>query len=464
MAKVKQLPGRQSVYPVWQLRGGPPEGRAALRVLPPMPSCLPGNWHLAHLYTPHSYPALATAGALGKRLSRRAFLLAAALALMGGCRPKASFPSDTEGWHELLLDYEQCARDNVVEVDGRRAMLASPLYPCTYIRDALFWGPLALGDSDLGLDCYLWFAGSQLPSGQIRSAVALRPAQEPLCIPTDDEGTLLFVIASDWLDSQGHRHSLDMDRIAAAYAWVQTHVRDDLYVSAPGPFRYWADTVSPDVEEVISHNQGLLCLARRAMVRLGLLGVSEAQVLAAQQGYRSFYSATDGYVHLGKNSRFAKAQDISAVFPEFLSRYLYGERILSDQMVLSHVTRILGNAAVYTAGRRLAGIKVISSPGGGFLDPSWFHEPSLNPRGDYQNGGYWPMYTIVALALAYSISRSETYKATVAQLVINELAEDHQPKEVIRLTPGAVGTFDPARCNYAWNALIALACRWSGLA
>jgi hypothetical protein len=48
--------------------------------------------------------------------------------------------------------------------------------------------------------------------------------------------------------------------------------------------------------------------------------------------------------------------------------------------------------------------------------------------------------------------------------VYNELAQDHQSKEVIRLTPGAVGSFDALRCNYTWNALTSAACRWAGLA
>ncbi len=52
----------------------------------------------------------------------------------------------------------------------------------------------------------------------------------------------------------------------------------------------------------------------------------------------------------------------------------------------------------------------------------------------------------------------------MAQLVTNQLAADHQPKEVIRLTPKVVVAFDQTRCNYTWNVLISLACRWAGLA
>ena len=393
-------------------------------------------------------------------MSRRDFLKLAGVTLLGTrCLP-ASMPSDGQSdWRGLLRDYEQCARDNIVQVDGRRAMLASRLYPCTYVRDALFWGPLALDDSQLGLECYDWFAQSQLPNGQIRSAVALHPDQEHLCIPTDDEGTLLFVIASGWLALHGH--APDPKRIVAAYGWVQAHVRDHFYVSAPGPFRYWADTVNPEVSESIAHNQGLLCLARRSMARMGLGQVTESDVVIAQERYRSFYDARRGYLTLGKHSKFARAQDVSAVFPEFLSRFLYNEPILSDAMVLAHVKRLVGNAAVYTNRRRLAGIKVISSSTGAFLPPAWFHEPALNPRGDYHNGGYWPMYTIVALALADAISGRKTYEPVIGQLVYNELAQDHQSKEVMRLTPGAVGSFDALRCNYTWNALISAACRWA---
>lgn len=400
---------------------------------------------------------------MSRRISRREFLKLAGLAILGTrCPLQSGSPAGEGDWRGLLHDYEQCARANIVEVNGRRAMLASRLYPCTYIRDALFWGPLALNDSTLGFECYEWFAQSQLESGQIRSAVALHPDQAHLCIPTDDEGTLLFVIASGWLGMRGH--TLNRERIVSAYGWVQSHVRDHLYLSSPGPFRYWADTVNPEVSEAIAHNQGLLSLARRSMVRLGLGQVTESDVAAAQERYRSFYSARRGYLTLGKYSKFARAQDISAVFPEFLSRFLYDEPILTNSMVLSHVERILGNAAVRWKSGRLAGIKVISSSSGAFLPPSWFHEPRLNPRGDYHNGGYWPMYTLVALTLAYAISKRKTYEQTIGQLVCNELAQDHQSKEVIRLTPGAVGSFDPMRCNYTWNALIPATCRWAGLA
>ena len=377
----------------------------------------------------------------------------------GGRLPAAQAQQD---WRSLLPDYHRSARSNIVTVNGRRALLSARLYPGIYVRDALFWGPLALEDPELGYECYRWFADSQLESGQIRSAVPLHGHESVGLVPRDDEGTLLFIIASDWLRRAGF--SLDERRIVRAYEWVQTHISDHTYLSPPGPFRYWADTVDFDREEAVAYNQGLLCLALRALLSLGLGGVRGGDVVVAQARYQAFYDAAQGYYTLGQRSAFAAAQDLSALFPEFLSRCLYGEAMLPDATIASHVARLLSNAAVYYPDGRLAGIKVISAPSGDFLPAGWFHAPDLNQPGDYQNGGHWPLFSGVALALAYSATGDNLYERLLGQLVIGELGVDHRSKEVIRLTPGRAGTFDPARVDYTWNALIRTACVWSGLA
>ena len=364
-------------------------------------------------------------------------------------------------WRSLLIHYRNGALNNYWEENGRRAILASRLYPGIYIRDGLFWGPLGLEDADFGWDCYRWFAESQMENGQIKSVVALMPEQADALQTHDDEGSLLFVLASDWLARA--RRKIESERVVRAYEFVQTHVVDDLYLSPPGAFRYWLDTMQLDVSDSLAHNQGLLCLARRAMVNLGLADVNEGNVAAAQRAYRSFFDAASGYLTCGKSSRFATAQDVSALFPEFLSRYLYGEPILSDAMVLAHVNRILGNASVLSLNGTLAGIKVLSSRSGAFLPPAWFLVPGLNREGNYHNGAHWSLYSIVMLALAYQITRSEMYARRIGELVWNELAADPHSKEFIVLTPGAVGTFDPLRSDYTWNALIPIACRWCGL-
>jgi hypothetical protein len=113
---------------------------------------------------------------------------------------------------------------------------------------------------------------------------------------------------------------------------------------------------------------------------------------------------------------------------------------------------------------RTAGIKVISGPDGEFLPPEWFSQPSLNQPGDYQNGGYWPMYVLVGLAMAYRISGDRAYEKLIAMLVVREMGRDQRSKEIIRLMPDYIGNYDRNRVNYTWNALIKTACEWAGIA
>lgn len=393
-------------------------------------------------------------------LSRRAFIRATGIAAGGLLANQIGIGRTLADWRALLPIYAASAWKNVVVSNGRRALRSAALYPGIYVRDALFWGPLALKDAALGYECYQWFAESQLASGQIRSAVPLQPGEADLLQPQDDEGTLLFVIASGWLHGQGY--APDRERVEAAFDWIRGHVTNGLYVSAAGPFRYWADTVSLDREDTVAYNQGLLCLAYRAMIRLRMGHASSTGLQQAIAGYRAFDSGQ--YVRQGMASRFAEAMDQSAIFPEFLSRYLYSEPLLDDQSIVRHVNRLVEKASVYDRRGKMGGIKVLCGPDGEFLPSEWYLEPSLNTPGGYHNGGYWPMFTLVGLALAYQITRDPRYEDLIGRLVVREAGRDPRSKEVFWLDEARIGTFDPNRTDYTWNALIKLAVEWAGLA
>ncbi|GIL15525.1 MAG: hypothetical protein BroJett039_06980 [Chloroflexota bacterium] len=393
-------------------------------------------------------------------LTRRAFLQFTALAGLALLAP-AHANADALNWRDLLICYRNGALNNYWEKNGRRALKASRLYPGIYLRDAL-WGTLGLQDMDYLRDCYQWFADAQLESGQIRSAVALEPESTGELESHDDESTLLFILASDRL--RDVRRKVETSQVERAYAFAQTHVIDDLYISPSGAFRYWVDTLLLERADALAYVQGMFCLARRAMVNLGSGAVNEGHVAAAQRAYRSFFDATRGYVMCGKFSRFAFAQDVSAVFPEFLSRYLYNERILDDEMLVRHANRILANGSVRLRDGTLLGIKNLSTMNGAFFSPTWFAVPRLNLPGVYQNGGHWPLYSIALLALTYSITRDARYARWIGEMVTNELAQTQQSQEFISLAPNALGAFDSARADYSWNALIPVALQWCGLA
>ncbi len=363
----------------------------------------------------------------------------------------------------LLPDYFASARNNSVTRNGQRAMLSSHIYPkATFIRDA-FYGPLAMNDVALSAECYQWFARTQDRStGQIRTAVPFDPADEPLFAPGDDDSTMLFIIWSAWL--KRNRVPIDAAAIEKAFAFVESHVQDDQFVSPAGGFCYWADTVKFDAPERIAHNQGLYVLTLHAMPWLGLDRVADRNIANAQSHYADFFRSDLGAMTLGKDTWWNDKLDISALFPEFLLRWLYNQSALPDATVRSTLDRFQQIASAYRADHSLAGLKVICAADGSFLGRERFLAPELNWPGDYHNGGYWPMYTLTALAMRYHITPDAAIRQLIAHLVEIELAADHSSKEVIVLAPNAVGSVDPGRSGYTWNALIVPALKWAGVA
>ncbi len=362
----------------------------------------------------------------------------------------------------LLGYYLNDARNNVVVKNRRRAMLSSHVYPkATFVRDS-YYGPMALNDVNLGAECYRWFAEAQNPAtGQIRCAVPFDPNNEYLFQIWDDDSSLLFVSWAAWLK----RNRINVDRAVVEKAWqfVKTHVVNDFHLTPAQPFCYWADTVQFDTPERVAHNQGLYVLAARSMLEHSWGNVTAADVDRARARYVEFFRPDLGIVALGKDSWWADKLDISVLFPEFLLRWLYKETTLPNEMIVSMVDRYIPLTSIYKQDQTLAGLKVISAADGSFLPPERFNVPVLNGPGHYQNGGYWPMYTLTALALRYKIAPTQELKALIETLVRLELAKDHRSKEIIILAPGVEGAIDPNRSGYTWNSLIAPALKWAGV-
>lgn len=363
----------------------------------------------------------------------------------------------------LLWYYSADARNNVVVKNKRRAMLSSHVYPkATFVRDS-FYGPLALNDVNLGAECYRWFAETQNPAtGQIRTAVPFDPKNEYLFQIWDDDSSLLFVIWAAWL--QRNHAKIDQAAVEKAWSFVSSHLRNDFYLTPAQPFCYWADTVMFNTPERIAHNQGLYVVALRAMLEHGWGKLAAADLDRARARYAEFYRPEFGSMTIGKDSWWADKLDISTVFPEFLLRWQYKEPALPDEVIRNTVDHLVQVARVNKADKSLAGLKVICNVDGSFLPPERFAVPSLNDPGHYQNGGYWPMYTLIALALRYKLAPASDLKLISETLVRAELARDRRSKEIIILAPGVEGATDPNRSGYTWNALIAPALKWAGVA
>lgn len=360
--------------------------------------------------------------------------------------------------------YRAMAQANVHAIDGRRAVVPSPVYANgIYVRDA-FYAVLGLGDLKLATDALRWFEQSQDPqTGQIITALPFDPADTSL-VPQDDESTLLYLIWAGWLHRAGVK--IDKQVVGRAWAFVQSHVTDHAYISPPGRFRYWADCWRLDQPDTISYNQGFYALAARLLAESGLAGVTSADADAAAAVYLSLYRADLGFLPLSAGAPGDDVQDVSALLPEFLHRYLVGTRLLTDDAVLATVDHTLRTALVNdgdpSGPGAPAGIKNIARADGSFADPGWFACTDNRSVGDYHNGGYWPMYTLVEVALAYGIQPRPAYRELIETLAARETTGG-TTQEYWNLGRGRIGEVQPGRTDYAWNALIVPALRWARL-
>ncbi len=380
--------------------------------------------------------------------------------------PQLSVPPSSTNEHEsptleaMAKLYIRIAQANVRTIGNQKAVVPGPIYANgIYARDA-FFTVVGLGDLQLSEDSYRWFERAQnLETGQITTAISLDPADRSLQ-PQDDETTLLFLIWSGLMQREGR--PIEPQLVRKAWTFVENHTQDGLYVSAPGEFRYWADCWRLDQPDTISYNQGLYALATRFLADARMAGVTPAVAAQAADGYRALFRNDVGFLPLSAKEPGNSLQDVSALLPEFLHRYFFGIGILPDTAVLSTVNHHLETAVINAADGSIAGIKNIANANGTFAATSNFACPTLNTQGDYHNGGYWPMYTLVDLAMAYQIDPQPLYRSTMETLIAKELA-DGTTKEYWPLAPGRVGNIEQGRSDYSWNVLIVPALRWSGL-
>ena len=98
----------------------------------------------------------------------------------------------------------------------------------------------------------------------------------------------------------------------------------------------------PQGTSILCENQGMLAVLLRVIRELQIPGlgasISESYIAKAEELYRSYYDPDLGFMSPARNIR--DAIGFADIFPEFLSLWLFERKILTDEMVLSHLNRI----------------------------------------------------------------------------------------------------------------------------
>src|SRR5262249_17723862 len=92
----------------------------------------------------------------------------------------------------------------------------------------------------------------------------------------------------------------------------------------------------------ICENQGMFAVLLRVIKELKIPeisdGISDEYIAQPEEVYRSYYDPSLQFVHPARDINDALGFD--EIFPEFLSLWLFGRKILTDEMMINHLDRI----------------------------------------------------------------------------------------------------------------------------
>src|SRR5271165_4259732 len=98
----------------------------------------------------------------------------------------------------------------------------------------------------------------------------------------------------------------------------------------------------PEGTSAICENQGMLAVTLRVIQELQIPGLSESlseeYIARAEVQYRSYYDPARKFMRPARD--ITDAIGFAEIFPEYLSLWLFGRKILTDEIVVNHLDRI----------------------------------------------------------------------------------------------------------------------------
>jgi len=238
----------------------------------------------------------------------------------------------------------------------------------------------------------------------------------------------------------------------------------------------------PEGTVQLCENQGMLAVMLRVIKQLGIPGVSERisddYIEQAERIYRSYYDPELRFLLPARNIK--DAIGFAEIFPEFLSLWLFGRKILSDEMVTSHLERIPvllphkdapHPAAGGTVRPIFIGLKPVGR-GWDYFTDSWHpmisnahgaNYANHNMDGIYYNGGSWMRIEICGY-VAGKLHGWTKADDTIRNRLWAEMnvSPDFPTSQEYLATDPARSFFGYHRV-FAWNAFVLRALEMAGL-
>jgi len=238
----------------------------------------------------------------------------------------------------------------------------------------------------------------------------------------------------------------------------------------------------PEGTSTICENQGMLAVTARVIKELQIPSVSETiseeYLGKAEELYRSYYDPARKFMRPARN--IVDAIGFAEIFPEFLSLWLFGRKMLSDEMVVDHLDRIpvmmprkdCPHPEVGGAVRPI----LIGLPEEGkswkYFTESWhpmvsdsFAASYANQGMDgiYYNGGSWMRIEVCGYVVGKLHGWSDATKAIANRLWAELNIAPEFPTSQEYLATSAAHPFFGYHRVFAWNSFILLALELAGL-
>lgn len=297
--------------------------------------------------------------------------------------------------------------------------------------------------------------------GHIATALR-RDGTRPENRDRDEESTMMDILREYERKRAGG--TPDKTSLNASYKFILSHIKDGRYVTVGetrtgpnfdgdnqvGSYHYWVDTYRPAgkpvaTPEVFAYNQGLLPVVLRALKEMGVT-VDQKILDQAEAVYANMTNPMDDRsLPQRENSTVV---DVSSLVGEALSLYYFNRPLLSDQRVAATIEQF--DKVLYPDGKFL-GFRVISDYNGGLRPTSEYAGSTDNREGDYQRGGSWMLYDLLALYVGVRHG-IPGYEKLFIQRLQSEVRYVPSSHEFIRTSEADLGGSDKQRDDYGWNA------------
>ena len=229
------------------------------------------------------------------------------------------------------------------DLEVLRPMLAPSIWYSAagemYLRDS-FYALNGIHNRELNEKVFALWADNQGTNGAINTLV--EPNIANLERKSNDSTPLWLMWALLNRRRFGTELPMEKLRLAADYCLAAYDPKREAICNAQFVMGQLDVIHYPEGTNIVCENQGMLAVLLRVIRELQIPDVSasitETYIAKAEDAYRSYYDADSGFMRPARNIH--DAIGFSDIFPEFLSLWLFNRKILSDEMVISHLNNI----------------------------------------------------------------------------------------------------------------------------